>query len=132
MEKTKNKGLTRFIKKNKAFLSVVGGVLSGLANGLFGGGGGIIIVPILMFILGYPAKSAHATAILVILPLSIVSGLFYAFFGSLNWTIGLPVAIGVTCGGLIGAFLLSKISSKWLVVIFSIIMIFAGGKMLFF
>ena len=37
-----------------------------------------------------------------------------------------------TIGGLLGAFLLSKISSKWLVVIFSVIMIFAGGKMLFF
>lgn len=121
-----------FIERNSSVIAVIGGVLSGLANGLFGGGGGIIIVPILMFVLGFDAKNAHATAILVILPLSIVSGLFYAFFGSLNWTIGLPVSIGVTAGGLLGALLLSKISNKWLVVIFSIIMIFAGGKMLFF
>ena len=132
MTNSKNNKIQTFISKNKNLLTVFGGVLAGLANGLFGGGGGIIIVPILMFILGYSAKNAHATAILIILPLSIVSGLFYAFFGSLNWSIGLPVAIGVTGGGLLGAFLLSKISSKWLVVIFSVIMIFSGGKMLFF
>lgn len=113
-------------------LTVAGGVISGLVNGLFGGGGGMIIVPLLLFICGYSAKNAHATAILLILPLSIVSGLFYAFFGSVQWSLALPISIGVTVGGVLGAFLLSKLSSKWIVIIFAVVMAVAGGKMLFF
>ena len=113
-------------------LTVAGGVIAGLVNGLFGGGGGMIIVPLLLFICGYSAKNAHATAILLILPLSIVSGLFYAFFGSVQWSLALPISIGVTVGGVLGAFLLSKLSSKWIVIIFAVVMAIAGGKMLFF
>jgi uncharacterized membrane protein YfcA len=56
----------------------------------------------------------------------------YISFGNLEWNVGLPVAIGVTAGGVLGAFLLSKLSSKWVIIIFALVMAFAGGKMLFF
>lgn len=127
--------ISKKIKRNhklQFFLSIFGGGLAGLVNGLFGGGGGMLIVPLLIFVLGYQAKKAHATAILIILPLSLLSGLFYSYFGVLDWNVGLPVSIGVTIGGVLGAFLLSKLSSKWLILIFSIVMIIAGGKMIFF
>ena len=124
--------ITHFIFKNKDIFAIIGGAVAGFVNGLFGGGGGMRIVPLLLFVLGYSAKSAHATAILIILPLSLLSGLFYVFFGALNWNIGLPVSIGVTVGGIVGAFLLSKLSSKWIILIFSIVMIIAGGKMILF
>ena len=124
--------LKAFLKEKKDLLAVFGGGLAGFVNGLFGGGGGMIIVPVLLFVLGYTVKRAHATAILIILPLSLLSGLFYVAFGTLRWEIGLPVSVGVTIGGIIGAFLLSKLSSKWIVLIFGLLMIFAGGKMLFF
>lgn len=123
--------LIKFIK-NRRFLAVICGVVTGLVNGLFGGGGGMIVVPFLLFVLNYETKSAHATAILIILPLSVVSTLIYATFKTLSLNIALPVSIGVTIGGLIGAFLLSKLSSKWVVIIFSLIMMVAGGKMLLF
>ena len=69
---------------------------------------------------------------MIILPLSIVSSIFYISFGNLKWSLALPVSIGVVAGGCLGAFLLSKISSKWVVIIFCIVMAVAGGKMLFF
>lgn len=120
-------------KLNKTrVVSVVSGALAGVVNGLFGGGGGMIIVPALCLLLKRDPKNAHATAILIILPLSILSGLFYATFGSFNLTVGVPVSIGVVVGGVLGAFLLSKLSSKWLVIIFSVVMMGAGIKMLFF
>ncbi len=108
------------------------GVLAGLCNGLFGGGGGMIVVPMLTLLLKMPEKNAHATAILIILPLSLLSGLFYAAFGSFAWRVGLPVTVGVTAGGALGALLLKKLSSKWVVVIFAAVMAAAGAKMLFF
>jgi len=112
--------------------AVLTGALAGLINGLFGGGGGMIVVPMLVMLLKCNPKKAHATALLIILPLSITSGLFYAAFGSLDLQVGVPVTIGVILGGVLGAFLLSKLSSKWVVIIFSIVMAAAGVKMLFF
>lgn len=108
------------------------GVITGLINGIFGGGGGMIVVPILTLLLGIENKKAHATAILIILPISLVSACYYVFSGNFSLSVGLPVVIGVTIGGVIGATLLKKLSSKWVSIIFSIIMAFAGAKMLFF
>ena len=92
----------------------------------------MIIVPVLTGLLKKKENRAHATAILIILPLSIVSGLFYLSFGNLDLSVGLPVTIGVVGGGVIGALLLSKLTSKWIGIIFSIVMVVAGGKLLFF
>lgn len=108
------------------------GISAGLINGLFGGGGGMIVVPMLVFTLKYLPKNAHATAILIILPLSLVSGIFYAVFGSLDFHVLVPVTVGAVAGGVAGALLLSKLSSKWLIIIFSVIMAVAGFKMFFF
>ena len=118
--------------KNNRIWLVISGVLVGLVNGIFGGGGGMIVVPLLMKILFLEPQKAHATALLIILPLSIVSSLLYAVFGNFNLQVGIPVLLGVTIGGVVGALLLKKISSRWIVIIFSIVMIFAGVKMLFF
>ena len=117
--------------KYKSF-AILTGLFAGVVNGVFGGGGGMIVVPMLVLLLKIPQNKAHATAILIILPLSIVSGLLYAAFGSLELSVALPVGGGVIAGGLVGAFLLSKLSSKWLTIVFSVVMMAAGVKMLFF
>lgn len=112
--------------------SVLTGVFAGLVNGVFGGGGGMIVVPMLVYLLKKEPKVAHATAILLILPMSITSGLFYAAFGSFRAEAGVPVTIGVVAGGILGALLLGKMSSKFIVALFSAVMAAAGVKMLFF
>ena len=117
--------------KDKKKLAVITGLVAGIVNGLFGGGGGMIVVPMLIKFLNCPQKKAHATAILIILPLSIVSGLFYLSFGMVNNFVLLPVMLGVILGGVLGAFLLKKISNKWLVLFFSFMMALAGIKMIF-
>lgn len=118
--------------RHETLFSVLTGVAAGLVNGLFGGGGGMIVVPMLVFLLKMQPKNAHATAILIILPLSVLSGLFYAAFGVFRWQAGLPVTAGVIVGGTLGALLLKKLSSKWVIIIFSVVMAAAGIKMLFF
>jgi uncharacterized membrane protein YfcA len=126
---------TKNISKNKmkgVIFQLLGGSFAGLCNSLFGGGGGMIIVPLLSLLLKCETKKAHATAILIILPLSIVSGLFYLAFSVFNASIGIPVGFGVILGGILGALLLSKLSSNWLTIIFSVIMVIAGVKMLLF
>ncbi len=119
-------------KERKGKYAILTGMIAGIVNGLFGGGGGMIVVPMLIKLLDCPPKKAHATAILIILPLSITSGIIYAVFGNLNLRVGIPVGIGVVLGGVVGALLLSKLSSKVVIIIFSILMAAAGVKMLIF
>ncbi len=128
----KNKTSSAKKEKNYQLYAIVAGSLAGFFNGLFGGGGGMIVVPMLIHLLNCPPKKAHATAILIILPLSIVSGLFYLAFGTLNVSVALPTGIGVILGGIAGALLLSKLSNRWVLIIFSVVMAIAGVKMLFF
>ena len=105
---------------------ICAGIVTGLVNGLFGGGGGMLVVPML------PVKNAHATAILIILPVSALSGILYAAFGNFSLSSGLPVSAGVLAGGIAGAFLLKKLSAKWVSAVFALVMLAAGLKMLFF
>ena len=122
---------TNNTKKEKIF-AVLTGVFAGAINGLFGGGGGMVIVPLLIRLLKFEERYAHATAILLILPLSLVSGLIYASFGSTTFNVLIPAGLGVIGGGVLGALFLKKLSSKWITGIFSVAMLAAGVKMLFF
>jgi uncharacterized membrane protein YfcA len=116
---------------DKLYLALTG-ALTGLANGFFGGGGGMIVVPLMTFLLKVKAKKAHATALAVILPISIVSACIYFISGKFDFAVGVPSGVGVIAGGIIGAWLLGKISAKWLTKIFAIVMLVAGAKALVF
>lgn len=118
-------------RKNKIY-SILTGASAGFINGVFGGGGGMIVVPMLIKLLNREQKKAHATAILIILPLSILSGLLYASSGAFNLKVGVPVIIGVVGGGIVGALALKKLSNQWVLIIFSVLMAAAGLKMLLF
>ena len=125
------KKITKAVK-NSTLISILTGAVAGLINGVFGGGGGMVVVPMLTKLLKFESKNSHATAILIILPLSIISGILYLSFGKFSLEIGTFVVLGIVVGGVLGAILLSKLSSKWIMIIFSVVMAIAGGKMLFF
>ena len=118
-------------KKSQIIICIISGVAVGFINGFFGGGGGMIVVPLLIFLLGLEEKKAHATAILVILPLSITSSIIYITkdgFEFLN--LGLTT-IGVILGGVFGSLILKKINNTVLRFVFAGIMVVAGIKMMF-
>lgn len=116
---------------NKNFLvSSVIGVVTGFANGLFGSGGGTIVVPAMERFLNIKEQKAHATAIAIILPLSILSTFIYIKGSSIDWKTVIYISIGGMIGGFIGAKLLNKISGKWLHRIFGAFMIAAAVRMI--
>lgn len=115
-------------RKNRPLLSAIFGVAVGAANGLFGGGGGMIAVPALT-LTGVPSKKAHATAIAIILPLSLISGAVYLAKGAADPSVILPSCAGVVVGGIAGALLLKKINSRGLSLLFYALMIAAGLKL---
>ena len=109
---------------------VVSGIAVGAANGLFGGGGGMLAVPLLQKT-GYAEKTAHATAILVILPVCVFSYFVYALQGFSDFSVLIPTSIGVTAGGLLGSYFLDKLPIKIVHFIFSLLQLFAGLYLLF-
>lgn len=107
------------------------GLGTGLCNGLFGAGGGMIAVPSMVHILKLDEHDAHATAIAVILPLAAISAYIYFTNGFLDMDRSIPVAVGGIIGGIIGAFLLHRIPFKWLHKIFALFMVGAAVRMIF-
>lgn len=114
----------------RRFELILGGALVGAANGLFGGGGGMLAVPLLTKS-GHETKRAHATAIAVILPASIVSGIVYLFNGCVPISFLVPAALGVVSGGFFGAKLLGVLPERIVCLLFALLMAAAGLRMLF-
>ncbi len=121
------------IKNRKIYilLSLFIGLFSGFVNGLFGSGGGTIVVPSLVFVLGFAQYKAHATALFIILPLSILSSLIYMLNQSINYPITLKISLGAMVGGYIGAKILNRIPNIYLKKIFGTFMIIAAIRMVF-
>lgn len=115
--------------RNKVKLIVIG-LITGLINGLFGSGGGIIVVPALIFLLGMDDYKAHATAISIILPLSIISTIIYFSNSSIPFKIALPVTIGGVVGSYIGAKTLNKIPVNILRKIFDSVIVYTAVRMI--
>ncbi len=114
--------------QTKIWARIAGGGAVGAANGIFGGGGGMIAVPLLERIEGRGTAAAHATAIACILPASFTSAVVYLLWGLVPWQVLLPVAIGVLAGGLLGAKLLPLLPPRALDLAFSALMLLAGVK----
>lgn len=113
----------------KFIISSIIGIATGLANGFFGAGGGTLLVPFMERFLKVEEHKAHATAIGIILPLSIVSAIVYSN-NSLDWKVIMFVSIGGLLGGYTGAKFLNKISKKNLHKVFGAFMLVAGVRMI--
>lgn len=116
-------------KKSKIKLLLIG-LIIGLVNGLFGSGGGTIAVPALVFMLGLDQHKAHATAISIIFPLSLISSFLYFRHGVLNLKIAAIVTLGGIIGSYIGAKNLTKVPSNVLRKVFGVFMIIAAIRMI--
>ncbi|MCH5165831.1 MAG: TSUP family transporter [Clostridiales bacterium] len=114
--------------KVKSALVYGGSVAVGMVSGFFGGGGGMLCVPLLQF-RGMEAKRAHATALLVILPLCIVSASIYIANGYFDYNAVLCACIGVVAGGAVGAAALDKLNATAVSIIFALLMIGIGVKL---
>lgn len=114
-------------EKKKKWYFVFLGVAAGILNGLFGAGGGVVVVPMLEKA-GIEPKKAHATSISIILPLCFLSGIFYFFSGhfSFGQAVGyLPLGLA---GAVLGAWLLKKIPNDLLRRVFGIVIIISAVR----
>ncbi len=116
-------------KKRTLWIAAVGGLTAGFLNGLFGSGGGTVIVPFLEEFLDQDEHKAHATAILIILCFTLVSLIFYGMRDHLDYWLALKVSAGGVVGGLVGAKLLKRLSGGVIRKIFGACMILAAVRM---
>ncbi|WP_336660374.1 sulfite exporter TauE/SafE family protein [Leucobacter sp. USHLN153] len=85
------------------------GIAGGLLSGLFGIGGGTIIVPALALWLSMPQKLSAGTSVAAILPTAIVGATTYAIQGHVDWIAAICLAVGIIGGAQLGSHLLQKL-----------------------
>lgn len=105
------------------------GVVSGFANGLFGAGGGLVAVAALLKLCKLECHEANATALCVMLPITVLSAAVYTFSGDVPVE-SLYAALGALPAGFIGARLMMRLSALWLSRVLSLVMLLAALRML--
>ena len=115
--------------KNNKLFTAVAGLGIGLINGLLGAGGGMLAVPLLKK-MGLSQKQAHANAVAVILPISILSATMYIFKDYVNLNDSFMYIPTGLLGAVAGTYILKKISPLWLKRIFGGLMVYAGIRLL--
>lgn len=106
------------------------GFIAGIVSGLFASGGGMIVVPALVYLLNVDEVKARATSLFVILPMVITSGIFYYKNDYIDWKIGILCAIGGIIGGFLGSKYLKKIPILYLKLSFTIFLVYVSIKMI--
>lgn len=122
-----NDAATRPFRGPRAYTTFIGiGLLAGLLSGLFGVGGGTVIVPLLVLFLHFDQRLAAGTSLAAIVPTASVGVISYAASGSVAWIPALILAAGAVVGAQIGTRLLPRISQtalRWGFVGFLVVVI---------
>ena len=110
---------------------MLAGALAGAVNGLFGGGGGMVLLPLLRRWGGLEERQIFATSVAVILPVCVVSaGAALLLQGGWDPETALPYLIGGAAGGVLGGLSFRRVPVKWLQVIFGLFLLYGGGRYL--
>ena len=110
--------------------SRLAGGAAGLANGLFGGGGGMVFIPLMSRSHGLQGRQLFATCVAVIFPVCAVSSAVYLLRADFSLTQALPYLAGGLLGGFLGGRLYDRVSSVWLKRLFALFLFYAGVKYL--
>ena len=117
------------------FFFILLSFLAGVIGGLFGTGGGILIVFLISYVYkdssALDRKDMFAMTVLTVAIMSASSLFLYIKDGAVHISDITPTLFPAVVGGLCGAFLLDKIDSKWLNRIFAVLMIYAGATLIF-
>jgi uncharacterized protein len=109
------------------------GLVGGVASGLFGVGGGIVMVPAMLLLLSPPIqdiKMAIGTSLLVIIPTAVVGSIKHFTQGNIDLRTALALAPLAVCGGYLGAWLTTQIHADNLKRAFGGLLILVGVRLL--
>jgi uncharacterized protein len=106
------------------------GLLAGTMSGLFGVGGGLVIVPALVALCRRDQRQAVATSLLAIAPLAIAGVVGYALHREVDVWLAVPLAVGSMIGAWLGSALLRRLSLRLLRIIFAVATLGAAVRLL--
>lgn len=110
---------------------VIIGVSAGILSGFVGVGGGIIIVPALVYVLGMSQFEAQGTSLFVLLlPVGILAVVNYSKAQTINWRFGLIIAVTFLVGGFVGSKIALKINPAYVKLIFGVLMAYVSIRMM--
>ena len=102
------------------------GLVAGFMSGLFGVGGGILLVPALMLLVSFDPRTAAGTSLAAIVPMSIVGVISYAINDSVDVVAAVLLAAGAIVGAQVGTHLLSRLprrALRWAFIVFLLVVI---------
>ncbi|MCB9222804.1 MAG: sulfite exporter TauE/SafE family protein [Crocinitomicaceae bacterium] len=108
------------------------GLAAGAMSGFVGIGGGVIMVPALIYIMGMSQHAAQGTSLLLMLPpIGILAVMNYWKAGELNWKYGIVIAVAFVIGGYFGSKLALKLSPSIVKLVFGVLMLYISVKMIY-
>jgi uncharacterized membrane protein YfcA len=110
------------------------GVAIGVIGGMLGIGGGVLVIPALVFLFGFPHKVAVGTSLAMLLPpIGVFAIMPYWRDGNVNIKVAMLLAAGFAIGGYFGGWFANRhfISERFLRVMFAFFMLYVAGNMLF-
>jgi uncharacterized protein len=113
--------MARMLTRRTLMLAAIG-TLAGLFSGLFGVGGGAIIVPLLVLWLGFDERAATGTSLAAIVVIAAVATAAHGAYGNVHLREGVLVGVPAVAGVLIGTELQQRISTKAISLVFSAIL----------
>ena len=109
---------------------LLAGLAAGFVNGFFGAGGGMVLVPLLIWLVGLPDKLAFSSAISIILPLCVVSLVIYGRHDMLPLSDALPYLLGGAGGGVLAGLWFQNVPAKWLHLALGALILLGGVRLL--
>lgn len=114
---------------NEKIRSAIAGAAAGAVNGLFGAGGGMVLVPLLCAGKEFTEREVFSSSVLIILPICLVS-LGISSGGQLPWDAALPFLLGGIPGGILAALVGKRIPLLWLHRFLGVMILYGGLKYL--
>jgi uncharacterized membrane protein YfcA len=113
-------------------IAMVVGFISGVSSGLFGVGGGVVMVPAMMLLMKFDIKQAVGTSLAVIVPTTIIGTIKHTQIGNVDWRVAFSLAPTAVLGGYVGAAWTKIIPSETLKMAFGGFLILVGLRLLIF
>ena len=105
------------------------GLVAGLASGYVGVGGGFIMVPLMLSIIGISMRKASGTSLIAVMILAIPGVIEQGILGNINYLAGIAIVIGTIPGAVIGAKLVTKVPERTLRLLFGCFLIVAAAML---
>lgn len=109
---------------------ILAGIGAGAVNGLFGAGGGMVLVPLLCLLTDLEDQEVFPASVGIILPICFVSLGFTLRSGTVPWDVAIPYLIGSAVGGVIAGFIGKKIPTVWLHRFLGVLILWGGFRYL--